>query len=162
GFLPSTGRIALLEIPGGPGVRWDGGIAEGVEIGLFYDPLLGKLIVHAPDRETALDRMARALAELRVVGVETSAPFHRRVMQEPAFRRGDVTIRYLEEHGDLLSLDLNVDVLRHAAVAAVLLEDESRSHRSAQRIANIGAGRTGWRVGPGGEGAARAGRGGWR
>ena len=145
GFLPSTGRITLLETPGGPGVRWDGGVAEGVEVGLFYDPLLGKLIVHAPDRRTALDRMSRALAELRVVGVETSASFHRRVMNEPEFRSGDVTIRYLEEHGDLVGLDLEDDVVRSAAVAAALLEDAQRSRRGAQRIAAGGAGRSAWR-----------------
>jgi acetyl-CoA carboxylase biotin carboxylase subunit len=147
GFLPSTGRISLLEIPGGPGVRWDGGIAEGMDIGLFYDPLLGKLIVHAPDRSAALDRMGRALAELRVVGVETSAPFHRRVMREPVFRSGDVTIRYLEEHEDLLSPDLDENVIRSAAVAAALLDDARRAGRGAQRIAP-GAGESrAWRGG---------------
>jgi acetyl-CoA carboxylase, biotin carboxylase subunit len=147
GFLPSTGRITLLEMPGGPGVRWDGGIAEGVEIGLFYDPLLGKLIVHAPDRATALDRMGRALAELRVVGVETSTAFHRRVMLEPDFRRGDVTIRYLEEHGDLLAPAASEELLRDAAVAAALLEDATRARRGGQRIAVDGSGRSGWRGG---------------
>jgi acetyl-CoA carboxylase biotin carboxylase subunit len=147
GFLPSTGRITLLEMPGGPGVRWDGGIAEGVEVGLFYDPLLGKLIVHAPDRDTAMDRMSRALAELRVVGVETSAPFHRRVMREPAFRSGDVTIRYLEEHADLLSFSLEEEVVRSAAVAAALLEDANRTRRGARRIAADTSARSGWRDG---------------
>jgi acetyl-CoA carboxylase, biotin carboxylase subunit len=147
GFLPSTGRITLLEMPGGPGVRWDGGIAEGVEVGLFYDPLLGKLIVHAPDRESAMDRMTRALAELRVVGVETSAPFHRRVMLEPEFRSGDVTIRYLEDHADLLSANLKEDVVRSAAIAAALLEDAHRTRRGARRIEVPGSDRSGWRSG---------------
>jgi acetyl-CoA carboxylase, biotin carboxylase subunit len=144
GFLPSTGRITLLEMPGGPGVRWDGGIMEGVEIGLHYDPLLGKLIVHAPDRAAALERMARALAELRVVGVETSAPFHRRVMAEPAFRRGDVTIRYLDEHSELLSPALPDDVTRIAALAAALLEDAKRARRGAQRL-DTSTARSSWR-----------------
>ncbi|HSK19080.1 MAG TPA: acetyl-CoA carboxylase biotin carboxylase subunit [Longimicrobiales bacterium] len=147
GFLPSTGRITLLEMPGGPGVRWDGGIAEGVEVGLFYDPLLGKLIVHGPDRASAMDRMSRALAELRVVGVETSAPFHRRVMSEPDFRSGDVTIRYLEEHADMLTLSLSDDVIRSAAVAAALLEDASRTRRGTRRMAADDRARSGWRAG---------------
>jgi acetyl-CoA carboxylase, biotin carboxylase subunit len=146
GFMPSTGRITLLEMPGGPGVRWDGGIMEGVEVSLFYDPLLGKLIVHGPDRTTALDRMSRALAELRIVGVETSTPFHRRVMAEPDFRAGNVTIRYLEEHAALLDMPLPDDVLRSAAVAAALLEDETRARRGAQRIAPTAAAASGWRV----------------
>jgi acetyl-CoA carboxylase, biotin carboxylase subunit len=133
GFLPSTGRITQLQIPSGPGVRWDGGIAEGVDVSLYYDPLLGKLIVHAPTREAALDRMARALAELRVVGVATSAPFHRRVMAEPDFRSGDITIRYLDEHAGLLESRQDEELLRNAAVAAALLEDEARSRRAARR-----------------------------
>jgi acetyl-CoA carboxylase, biotin carboxylase subunit len=147
GFLPSTGRISLLEMPGGPGVRWDGGIMEGVEIGLYYDPLLGKLIVHAATREEALDRMARALAELRVVGVETSASFHRRVMEEPSFRRGDVTIRYLDENPQLLDATLPEEVLRSAAVATALLEDARRARRTAQRLDARSAARNGWRDG---------------
>ena len=147
GFLPSTGRITLLDMPGGPGVRWDGGIAEGVDVGLFYDPLLGKLIVHAPDRVRAMDRMSRALAELRVVGVETSAPFHRRVMAEPDFRRGDVTIRYLEEHAEMLTLSLSDDVIRSAAVAAALLEDASRTRRGTRRMVADERARSGWRTG---------------
>src|SRR5262249_56491666 len=53
GFLPSTGRISYLRLPSGPGVRWDGGIEVGSEVGLFYDPMLAKLIVHAPTREAA-------------------------------------------------------------------------------------------------------------
>jgi acetyl-CoA carboxylase, biotin carboxylase subunit len=134
GFLPSTGRVALFAAPGGPGVRWDGGIAEGVDVSLHYDPLLGKLIVHAPDRDAAVQRMSRALAELRVVGVETSAPFHRRVMQEPDFRAGNVTIRYLEEHGALASAEPDEDTIRLAALAAAMLEDEARARRGARRI----------------------------
>ncbi|HSJ23983.1 MAG TPA: acetyl-CoA carboxylase biotin carboxylase subunit [Longimicrobiales bacterium] len=133
GFLPSTGRITQLHLPSGPGVRWDGGIAEGVDVSLYYDPLLGKLIVHAPTREAALDRMSRALAELRIIGVETSVPFHRRVMMEPDFRSGDITIRYLDEHAALLDAEPAAETLRAAAVAAALLEDEARNRRTARR-----------------------------
>jgi acetyl-CoA carboxylase, biotin carboxylase subunit len=132
GFLPSTGRVTQVQVPSGPGVRWDGGIAEGMDVSLYYDPLLGKLIVHAPTRDAALDRMSRALAELRIVGVETSAAFHRRVMHEPDFRGGDITIRYLDQHESLLGTALPEDLLRHAAVAAALLEDQTRSRRAAR------------------------------
>jgi acetyl-CoA carboxylase, biotin carboxylase subunit len=147
GFLPSTGRVLLFQPPGGPGVRWDGAVAEGVEVSLYYDPLLGKLIVHAPDRGSALDRMARALGELRIAGVETSTAFHRRVMAEPAFRAGDVTIRYLEEHGDLVAAQPDEDVLRLAALAAALLEDDARARRGAQRIEEAATPQSRWRAG---------------
>ncbi|NUQ20417.1 MAG: acetyl-CoA carboxylase biotin carboxylase subunit, partial [Gemmatimonadaceae bacterium] len=75
GFLPSTGRISYLHVPGGPGVRWDGGIETGSEVGLFYDPMLAKLIVWAETREAAIARMHRALLELTIEGVDSSRDF---------------------------------------------------------------------------------------
>src|SRR4029450_2740238 len=96
GFLPSTGRIESLHVPSGPGVRWDGGIEMGSEVGLHYDPMLAKLIVWAPDREKAGDRMHRALLELTGYGVETSRDFHLRVMEDDEFRRGAIEIQWLE------------------------------------------------------------------
>ena len=126
GFLPSTGRIDYVRLPGGPGVRWDGGIVPGSEIGLHYDPLLGKLIVHAPTRSSAIRRMARALDELVIRGVQTCAPFQRRVMDEPDFREGDFSIRYLEDHPHLLGSQEEDELLQAAAVIAALLEEAQR------------------------------------
>ncbi len=149
-FLPSTGRIALLKVPAGPGVRWDAGITEGFEVSLFYDPMLAKLIVHAPDREAAIRRMQRALVELRVVGVETSAPFHRRVMAEPDFRAGRIDIRYLERHPELTNGDRDPAAERLAALAAALLEEEDRRRGTVGRIdgGDRGSRRGGWRWWP--------------
>jgi acetyl-CoA carboxylase biotin carboxylase subunit len=126
GFLPSTGRVSHTRLPGGPGVRWDGGIINGFEVGLHYDPLLGKLIVHAADRPAAIRRMARALDEMVVRGLETCIPFHRRVMDERDFQAGDFSIRYLEDHPDLLDGTEEEDLIRAAAVTAALLEEEER------------------------------------
>ena len=146
GFLPSTGVITHLAVPTGPGVRWDGGIQEGFEVSLHYDPLLAKLIVHAPNRLAAIDRMARALDELVIGGVESSATFHRRVMDETDFRNGDLTIRYLEEHPELLEADDAHDEVRAAAVAAALLEEEHRQRRATPRLGSAaGAGMSAWR-----------------
>jgi acetyl-CoA carboxylase biotin carboxylase subunit len=134
-FLPSTGRITGLTVPTGPGVRWDGGIATGVEVGLFYDPMLAKLIVHAPTRTQAIDRMKRALLELRVEGVDTAVPFHLRVMDEPDFRAGRLDIRYLENHEEyLLAPWDDEDAIRAAALAAALLEEERRHSKSVPRV----------------------------
>ncbi|MBI4539956.1 MAG: acetyl-CoA carboxylase biotin carboxylase subunit [Gemmatimonadetes bacterium] len=147
GFLPSTGRIELLEVPAGPGVRWDGGITAGFEVGLHYDPLLGKLIVHAPDRAAAIRRMARALEELTILGVATSAPFHRRVMDEPDFRAGRLSVRYLDEHPELLRDDVSDEEARAVALAAALLEDDDRARRRTPRLREGGAGRlSAWRA----------------
>jgi acetyl-CoA carboxylase biotin carboxylase subunit len=146
-FLPSTGRIAELTVPTGPGVRWDGGIAVGVEVGLSYDPMLAKLIVHAPSRIEAVERMKRALLELRVDGVDTSVPFHLRVMDEPDFRAGRLDIRYLETHDGLLAAGPSDEDVRVAALAAALLEEERRQMRSVARPAAGAApsGGSGWR-----------------
>ncbi len=133
-FLPSTGVVEHLDVPSGPGVRWDGGITAGFEVGLHYDPLLGKLIVHAPDREAAIERMARALRELAISGLETSVPFHRRLMSEEDFRAGNLSIRYLEEHPDLLAKSLEADEARVVVVAAALLEEESRRRTALGRV----------------------------
>jgi acetyl-CoA carboxylase biotin carboxylase subunit len=145
-FLPSTGRVDRLEIPAGPGVRWDGGLSEGYEVSLFYDPLLGKLIVHGPDRAAAIARMERALGELRVVGVETSAPFHRRVMAEPDFRAGALDVHYLERHPDLMTEPAPDEAALAAAVAGALLEDRWRQHRGVSRLRTASR-NGGWRAG---------------
>jgi acetyl-CoA carboxylase biotin carboxylase subunit len=135
GFMPSTGTIEVLEVPSGPGVRWDGGICEGYRVSLFYDPLLAKLIVHADDRAGAIARMQRALQELRIVGVDTSTPFHARVLAEPEFRAGTLDIRYVERHPELLQAASDEDTLRAAAIAAALLEAERRNLRAVRRVA---------------------------
>ena len=145
GFLPAIGRIELLDFPSGPGVRWDGGIVAGYAVSLFYDPLLGKLIVHAQDRAAAVARMQRALHELRIIGVETSIPFHRAVLAEADFRRGDVDIRYLEKHPEVLTVGADEESLRAAAVAAALLEEQRRQRESVARIAVAAPGGSGWR-----------------
>ena len=147
GFLPSTGVVAHLEVPTGPGVRWDGGIQEGFEVSLHYDPLLAKLIVHGPSREMAIARMARALDELVISGIDTCAPFHRRVMDEPDFQEGRLTIRYLDEHPELLEPDADESSLVAAAVAAALLEEEDRQrHRSPRIGTSNGSGMSPWRA----------------
>jgi acetyl-CoA carboxylase biotin carboxylase subunit len=127
GFLPSTGRVDYLRVPGGPGVRWDGGIMNGFEVGLHYDPLLGKLIVHAPTRESAIRRMARVLDEMVIRGVDTCIPFHRRVMEETDFREGNLSIEYMEEHPEIMEGGEEEGVLRAAAAAAAILQEKERT-----------------------------------
>jgi acetyl-CoA carboxylase biotin carboxylase subunit len=126
GFLPSTGRIDYLRIPGGPGVRWDAGVDTGDEVTLFYDSLLAKLIVWAPDRPQAIDRMLRALDELVLVGVPTNQGFHRRLFRDPAFRAGELDIQFLDRRTDLLAAagDPARDI--ELAVAAALAEGAAR------------------------------------
>jgi acetyl-CoA carboxylase, biotin carboxylase subunit len=127
GFLPSTGRISYLHLPSGPGVRWDGGIEVGSEIGLFYDPMLAKLIVHAPTRDAAVERMHRALLELTIEGVESSRDFHLRVMEDAEFRAGEIEIQWLERRLESLThVTPPAHVTRMAAVVAALIADRDR------------------------------------
>jgi acetyl-CoA carboxylase, biotin carboxylase subunit len=147
-FMPSTGRIEALVLPSGPGIRWDGGIELGSDISLYYDPMLAKLIVYAPSRELAIARMRRALDELTVIGVETSVPFHRLVMQEPDFIAGRLSINYLDQHQDLVSGSRPADARRLAALAAALLEEEKNQRRSAQRAQRPSTAASSWREPP--------------
>jgi acetyl-CoA carboxylase biotin carboxylase subunit len=145
GFLPSTGRIDYLHVPGGPGVRWDGGIDAGSEVGLFYDPMLAKLIVHGSTRDEAISRMRRALHELVISGVETSRDFHLRVMEHPDYRSGNVSIQWLEQNLESLTAVSPPDEqVRMAAVVAALLADADRA-RAASGLSAVsgGAGSTG-------------------
>jgi acetyl-CoA carboxylase biotin carboxylase subunit len=129
-FLPSTGTIAFLRVPGGPGVRWDGGVGAGSEIGLHYDPLLGKLIVWAETREAAIARMRRALLELTIVGVETSRDFHLRVMDDPEFQRGAIDIQWLERRlSSLTAGGSTPDGEIAVAIGAALLAESERAGR---------------------------------
>ncbi|WP_380171027.1 acetyl/propionyl/methylcrotonyl-CoA carboxylase subunit alpha [Kineococcus sp. DHX-1] len=85
GFLPSPGLVEELRVPSGPGVRWDGGVETGDTVQAAFDSLAGKLLVHAADRDTALARARRALAEFHVTGIATVLPFAGAVVDEPDF-----------------------------------------------------------------------------
>ena len=127
GFLPSTGTVGYMHVPAGPGIRWDGGIEPGSEISLFYDPMVGKLIVHAPTRDAAIARMHRALLELTIGGIETSRDFHLRVMEDDEFRRGAIDIQWLERRlPSLLGRQAPGETVRAAAIAAALLAERDR------------------------------------
>ena len=130
GFLPSTGKIEYLRAPGGPGVRWDAGVETGDEVTLYYDSLLAKLIVWAPNREQAIGRMARALDELVLVGVSTNQGFHRRLLADAAFRAGEIDIEFLDRRTDLLASGGDPVVELDLALAAALAEHDAReTHR---------------------------------
>jgi len=127
GFLPSTGTVNYLRVPSGPGVRWDGGIETGSEVGLHYDPMLAKLIVYAANRELAIDRMHRALLELTIDGIESSRDFHLRVMEDEEFRAGAIEIQWLERRLDsLIARKAPAETTRLAALVAALIADSDR------------------------------------
>ncbi len=95
GFRPSPGTITNLHVPGGPGIRVDSAIYQGYTVPPYYDSLLAKLIVHAPDRRQAIARMRRALTEFMITGVETNIDFHLAILRDPDFIAGNYNIGYL-------------------------------------------------------------------
>jgi acetyl-CoA carboxylase biotin carboxylase subunit len=141
GFLPSTGKIGYLNVPSGPGVRWDSGIEEGSEIGLHYDPMLAKLVVWGPTRDAAIERMRRALLELTIDGIESSRDFHLRVMENADFRRGEIDIQWLEQRlPSLVGVRPPAAGARIAAIAGALLSEQDRRTGAGARPAAIGVG----------------------
>jgi acetyl-CoA carboxylase biotin carboxylase subunit len=97
-FRPSPGDITSFHLPGGFGVRVDTHCYAGYRIPPFYDSLIAKLIVTAPTRDEAIDKMASALEEFTVEGIHTTIPFHRKVMKNGAFRRSEYDTSFIEQH----------------------------------------------------------------
>lgn len=96
-FMPSTGKLEVYRLPHGPGVRVDDGFEEGMQVPIFYDPMLSKLIVYAQDREQAIDRMIRACDEYQIHGIQHTLPFVSYVMKHEAFRSGDFDTNFVKE-----------------------------------------------------------------
>jgi acetyl-CoA carboxylase, biotin carboxylase subunit len=96
GFMPSPGRITRLRSPAGPGIREDSGATEGLDVPIFYDPLISKLIAWAEDRGSAIARLQRALREFEIRGIRTSLPFFRWMLAQPAFVSGEFDTTFLD------------------------------------------------------------------
>ena len=95
-FRPSPGKITNLHIPGGHGVRLDTHVYSGYIIPPYYDSMIAKLITTAQTREEAINKMKRALDEFIIEGVKTTIPFHRQLMEEPDYVKGDYTTKFME------------------------------------------------------------------
>ncbi len=99
-FLPSPGPITRLRVPSGPGVRWDGGYDEGDAISQYYDNLVGKLVVWAPDRDRAIERILRALREFEIAGVKTTIPAHIALLETEDFKNVNHSTKWVEDEVD--------------------------------------------------------------
>jgi acetyl-CoA carboxylase biotin carboxylase subunit len=95
-FMPWPGQVTSLKIPSGEGVRFDHFLSEGYQIPPFYDSLLGKVIVHAETRDAAIDKLVKALTELKIEGTKTTAPLHLALATDPNVRAGDFHTQWLE------------------------------------------------------------------
>jgi acetyl-CoA carboxylase biotin carboxylase subunit len=117
-FVPQAGRLLAYREPTGPGLRVDGGVREGDEAGVHYDPLLAKLVALAETREAAVDRMLAALRRYAVLGIRTNIPFLVRLIDHPGFRSGAIDTGFVDRHLEDLLAPPARDVARLAAAAA--------------------------------------------
>ncbi len=97
-FTPDIGKLETYRRPQGYGIRVDDGMEEGMEIPVFYDPMISKLVVYGATREEAMDRMKRAIEEYQITGVATTLPFGTYVMNHPAFRSGQFDTHFIKHH----------------------------------------------------------------
>jgi acetyl-CoA carboxylase biotin carboxylase subunit len=98
GFLPAIGPMAMFRPPSGPGIRLDTGVREGDEARIDFDPMLAKLVVHAPERESAIRRMKRACEDFVLLGVTTNLGFLADIMDHPAYHLGETTTDFIDVH----------------------------------------------------------------
>ena len=141
-FLPDIGRLQTYQRPGGIGVRIDDGFEEGMEVPIYYDPMLSKLITHGKDRQEAIERMVRAIKDYQVTGVETTLSFGKYVMQHPSFISGDFDTHFVKNHFDPTKLDETNDF--EAEAAAILATTLLRKGK-ASIVTQASACRSKWR-----------------
>lgn len=120
GFRPETGTVLLLREPGGEGIRFDCGVAEGSVVGTAFDPMLAKLIAHGANREQAIERIHAALQRLVLLGVATNAAYLARVVDHPAFHQAALHTGFLAEQESDLAVPVDEGTLRVAIAAAAL------------------------------------------
>jgi acetyl-CoA carboxylase biotin carboxylase subunit len=99
-FLPSPGKITRLRLPQGSGVRDDGGVYEGAEVSIYYDPMISKLAVYGRTRQEAIERMRRALREYEVGGIKTTLPFFREIMEDEEFISGRLDTSFINRYNE--------------------------------------------------------------
>lgn len=125
-FLPDTGVVSFMQLPDGPGVRNDSALYEGYEVSVHYDPMVAKLIVHAEDRATCIERTIEALDNYQIVGFKTTIPFCRLVVDSIPFRTGEYSTFFVKEHWPLSHPETFFDNLAAIAGAGFVSEEQRR------------------------------------
>ncbi len=147
-FVPSPGKIELLRLPEGPGVRNDSGVMSGAEVPIYYDPMLAKLIVWGEDRAHAIARLDRALSELKVEGIRTTAPLFRQILRDPDFRAGRLDNGMLDRKlagGEWSALEID-DSLADLPLIAAAVAHAERQEVVTSRPAAPGGQRGHWKT----------------
>jgi len=128
-FLPDIGKLVRYVRPQGPGVRVDDGFEEGMDIPIYYDPMIAKLITWGENREQSIQRMIRAIDEYIIVGCETTLPFGKFVMQHEAFVSGNFDTHFVKHFftPEKLTATINESEAEAAAVVAYFLQNEGNN-----------------------------------
>jgi 3-methylcrotonyl-CoA carboxylase alpha subunit len=121
GFLPASGKILRIRHPGGPGVRVDGALRDGMDVSIHYDPLLAKVIAYGRDRDETWMRMRRALSEFVILGIPTNLLYLQAILETDAYRSGDLSTHFLAEQ--LPSWKPETVPVPDAGLAALLLHE---------------------------------------
>lgn len=127
-FLPDIGRLNIYKIPQGPGVRVDDGFEQGMDIPIYYDPMIAKLVTYADNRENAIERMIRAIDEYTISGIETTLEFGKYVLGHEAFTSGNFDTKFVEKYftPDTLNAEASNDEKKIAAALALKLISEEK------------------------------------
>ncbi len=128
-FLPDIGTLSTYRCPQGLGVRVDDGFEEGMEIPIYYDPMIAKLVTFGKDRREAIERMIRAIDDYRITGVQTTLPFGKFVMQHPAFVSGNFDTHFVETHfkPEMLNKENEEESLIAALITTGLIDIKKQS-----------------------------------
>jgi acetyl-CoA carboxylase, biotin carboxylase subunit len=131
-FLPDIGKLVVYKTPSGVGVRVDDGFEEGMDIPIYYDPMISKLIVHGKDRTEAIAKMIRAIDDYKIIGVETTLTFCKFVMQHPAFVSGKFDTGFIKQHfqPDMLKAGKEIPEDVIAMVAAAVFGESKTVQQS--------------------------------
>jgi acetyl-CoA carboxylase biotin carboxylase subunit len=140
-FLPDIGTLKTYIRPSGPGVRVDDGFEEGMEIPIYYDPMIAKLIVHAPTRQAAIDKMTRAIQDYHITGIKTTLPFCSWAINQPAFTSGDFDTHFVKKYYTPEVLDhFDEEEAQIAAMlAAMMIEEGKNAMQPIAPLSNLGA-----------------------
>jgi acetyl-CoA carboxylase biotin carboxylase subunit len=122
-FLPDIGKLLVYQTPSGPGVRVDDSFEQGMDIPIYYDPMIAKLVVHGKNRTEAIEKMLRAIDDYKIVGVETTLDFCKFVLKHPAFVSGKFDTGFIKNYftPDMLQQPANAELEEVAAIAGALL-----------------------------------------
>lgn len=143
-FLPDIGTLATYKAPQGPGVRVDDGFEEGMEIPIYYDPMIAKLITYGKDRQEALERMVRAIDDYHIKGIETTLPFGKFVMQHEAFVSGKFDTHFVAKYftPEKLNKTDKKEELIAAIIAAKVFAEQGKK---AAAVGNNGSEASNWK-----------------